>query len=160
MNEALLLDRAQHVRNLGRDIGLVEWLAWGVLHERRVMMIFGDTVIDILEWFAPTRMPSLTKPPCCAAAARMTPVPGQFCSSAPEPAGLGQHMVPRVSHYVIGVPSALAHSVGVAPADLGSPPSVPTRLRFGQVGNSSPQPRRATAVLTSWRTSKASSAIR
>ena len=115
--------RSDEMRRLGQDIGLLEWLAWGVLNERRVMMLFGQTVVDLFEWFAPTHAPSLTKPPCFVAAVGMTETPGQWSSAVPERPGLGEaHALPRVSHYVIGVPSLTARSGAVAPFQLGPPP--------------------------------------
>ena len=120
---ALMRTRSDEVRQLGQNTGLLEWLAWGVLNQRRVMMLFGETVVDLFEWFAPMHAPSPTNPPCFVAAVGMTATQDQWSSAVPHRPGLGEaHALPRVSHYVIGVPSHAARSGAVAPECLGSPP--------------------------------------
>ena len=122
MEGALIVARAEEIRRLGKDIGLFEWLAWGAINQRRVLMLFGDSIIDLFEWFAPSIHMDSTSLPCRVVAVRMTGMPGQYRSSVPERQGLGvAHAYPAVSHYVIGVAasSALSHECyaghGLAP---------------------------------------------
>ena len=106
------------------------------MNERRVLMLFGQNVVDLFDFMAPALAPSLARPPCRVVAVRMTGTPGKYRTAVPTGSGLGDAgFVPKISHYVIGVASAPDPSVAVAPADLGPPPSCATlaALRAGWV---------------------------
>ena len=47
MAEALL-KRSRDVRQPGVHLGMLEWLMWGVLRRRRVHILYGDNVNDIM----------------------------------------------------------------------------------------------------------------
>ena len=118
--EAAMIDRYHIVGKSGAYIGLLEWVLWGVLRERRVLMLFGSEVVDIFDLFAPGKAPTSAKQPCRVAAVRGTGEPGMWLSAAWAGSSQGQvASQPRVSHYVIGVasePSAdAAACVGLAP---------------------------------------------
>jgi hypothetical protein len=46
-------ERAKEVRKMNEMIGNFEWVVFGVIKRVRVLLLFGRTVVDVKEWFAP-----------------------------------------------------------------------------------------------------------
>ena len=51
--QAVLRARGEEVRRPGVYIGFLEWIAWGFIEHRRVLMLFGSEVVDVSAVFAP-----------------------------------------------------------------------------------------------------------
>ena len=46
--QAALRERIAEVRKPGRYLGFLEWVAWAVDRKRRVLMLYGSEVLDIV----------------------------------------------------------------------------------------------------------------
>ena len=51
--EDAILARTAEVRKMEAYMGFLEWVIWEHLHNRRVEMLFGSSVTELLAWFAP-----------------------------------------------------------------------------------------------------------
>ena len=98
--EAAILTRAAEVRQPGEYLGFLEWVAWGVLSRRRVFMLFGSHVCDVIEVFAPEVLPIAFEGVCRVAAVVYAD------GGALLAAGFGAHAGSFANHFVIAVASA------------------------------------------------------
>ena len=48
-----MIDRSRKLRSPGEYIGFLEWVMWGHMHNKRVIMLFGSAAFDLMDWFAP-----------------------------------------------------------------------------------------------------------
>ena len=104
--EVAIIDRSQKVRKAGSYLGLLEWVAWSALSKRRVLMLFGDDVWDLMEVFATDLLPIEFEGDCKVAAVCWR-TGGKLLS-----AGRRTSADPGVNHYVIGVASGSAREKG------------------------------------------------
>ena len=66
--EVRILERVAEVRKPGSYLGFLEWVGWGLASKRRILMLFGDEVWDLLQVFAPDLPPMEFVGECRAAA--------------------------------------------------------------------------------------------
>ena len=96
--EAALRARSEKIRKPGEYIGFLEWVIWGHMLNKRVLMLFGSTVKDVIETFAPGVGAANPDEPwgvARVAAVMGTGVPGQWLAA--------EGSLPHINHYVIGV---------------------------------------------------------
>ena len=105
--EASIRARALEVRRPGAYIGFLEWAAWGCLEQRRILMLLGADVWDIMEVFAPGVSIPADAPVCRVAAVRVS-ASGSWLSPGLPGQGLD------ANHFVIG--SAPREPLPCAPA--------------------------------------------
>ena len=103
--------RAAEIRESGAYLGIFEWLAWGVLSDASVQMLFGTNVVEL----GPFMGPNLPRPSGGrihrVAAVRMQD--GIWYTA-------GAESLTDVNHFVIGVPSGLPPSVASSSASSSS----------------------------------------
>lgn len=51
--EDRILERAAEVRRMGCYVGFWEFVCWGELTQSRVLILFGENLVDVREQFAP-----------------------------------------------------------------------------------------------------------
>ena len=94
MAEAML-KRSGEVRRLGVHLGMLEWLMWGVMNKRRVHLLYGPNVNDIvLLYGVASEVEVLQWPVAAVAAVQIQPDTGSWLA----PVGNSQ----VVNHFVIG----------------------------------------------------------
>ena len=88
-----VLERAKTVRFAGQWLGLFEWIAWGVMHQARVLMMFGSNIVDVIAELAPQVSPVTWKKTHRVIAVHLRD--GIMLSSVPE----SDSHHPQVNHY-------------------------------------------------------------
>ena len=110
--------RSAAIRHEGVYLGFLEWVAWGLLFEKNVVLVFGDCLMDVLTVFAPSQVPDevwITWDTCRIVVVRCTVSPGEWQSAV--------GMMPEVNHFVIGeLVSTSASAVSGDGASSGRPP--------------------------------------
>ena len=95
--------RAHQVEAMGSYIGIFEFLVWSLMRNAALHMLFGESLVDIGAVFAPAIAPVFVDLPveqtCVVVACLAT-------SSGLLAAGARAGVLPRVNHYVVGVPLA------------------------------------------------------
>ena len=94
-----LLARAEAVSHLGESIGAIEVVVWGARRRRRVLLLVGDTVTDMMTMFAPHTVHWL-EPGVVMHFVACKFEDGILVSA--DTSGL----LPDFNHYVIGMPLA------------------------------------------------------
>ena len=110
--EAALIVRSTEVRKPKALIGFLEWLIWGHMHNKRVVMLFGSITFDIIDVFAPglvARNPDQPWAIAKVAAVRATGVEGKWTAAVGN--------LPTLNHFVIGVSSGPSGADGAAVVD-------------------------------------------
>ena len=100
--QVAIVRRLCEVRKPGRYLGFLEWIAWGVHWNRRVLMLYGDQVWDLMELFAPALPARKFEGECRVAAVRVQTHGEMLSASA--------HLLPN--HFLIGVASGHARDEG------------------------------------------------
>ena len=89
--------RSAAIRLEGVYLGFLEWVAWGLLFKKNVVLVFGDYLMDVLTVFAPLQVPDeirVTWDTCRIGVVRCTGSPDEWRSA------VGNE--PEVNHFVIG----------------------------------------------------------
>ena len=102
--EGAIIDRLRLVRRPGQYLGLLEWVAWGVAQKKRVRMLFGSQVWDLMAVFAPAH-PEVEHTGECRVAAVNLQLGGKMLT-----VGLRTSAKVQVNHYVIGLAASDEHS--------------------------------------------------
>lgn len=92
-----LRNRATEVRHPGVYLGFLEWVAFAHLYNRRVLMLFGTSIVDVMAVFAPGM--DYAKPAQPVSDAHVACV-----KIGLNGALLAAHGHPQVNHFVIGIP--------------------------------------------------------
>jgi len=106
--EAAITRRVREVRKPASYLGFLEWVAWGALYKRQVLMLFGNQEWDIMPLFAPQHPPIEYVGVCRVGAVRLE-AGGKLLS-----AGLASSATIDVNHFVIGVASGSAREATYA----------------------------------------------
>jgi hypothetical protein len=111
--EAAIVARAKEIRTLSRYIGFFEFLAWSRLRAVQVLMLFGEHIVDLRNWFGPNLPPQVLVAVHRVIAVKVH-VSGKILSS-------GSNLVADVNHFLIGVAVS-----GKGSVNLEAPASGPT----------------------------------
>ena len=90
--------RAAEMRKGGVYLGLLEWVAFAAMEKVRVIMLFGDSPLDVLQVFAPAFCQGLDPNRVCRVVAVRVGRGGVLLSAVRRNGAC----FPDINHYVIG----------------------------------------------------------